>query len=209
MAPPPQQLPPAQTAREENVPLLLALHEPWMSVNRRNGNLRIPSNASQEIPLAGEGEGSHKSQPRGRAAAQLQGDSAAGGDGVQGAKLLFQHGRNGKAGNVLCSPSPAPRSHHFAVAACLFTSASRLWTPPETCHGLEMLSSTSAQELPPKPQPVAKLIALARVKGRLRCDDAVLQTGILSKHCFLRHPSHQGHHIQTDQMLGSSVRISL
>lgn len=86
--------------------------------------------ASQEIPLAGEGEGSHMSQPQGRAAAQLQGDSTAGGDGVQGAKMLFQHGRNDKAGNVLYSPSPAPRSHHFAVAARIFNSTSRLWTPP-------------------------------------------------------------------------------
>lgn len=135
------------------------------------------------------------SQPQGRAAAQLQGDSTAGGDGVQGAKMLFQHGRNDKAGNVFYSPSPPPRSHHFAVAACIFNSASCLWTPPETCHGLEMLSSTSAQELPPKPQPVAELIALARVKGRLRCDDAALQTGEHRAHiqnhskCLLRsHP---------------------
>lgn len=64
-----------------------------------------------------------------------------------------------------------------------------------TCHSLNMLNSTSSQELPPKPQPVAELRALVRVKGRLRCDDAVLQTGEHVAHiqnhskCLLRsHP---------------------
>lgn len=152
-------------------------------------------NVSQEIPLAGEGEGSHKTQPLGRAAAQLQGDSAAGGDEVQGAKLLFQHRRNDEAGNILYSPSPAPQSHPFAVVPRLFNSGAYFWTPPETCHNLNMLNSASAQELPPKPQPVAELIALARVKVRLRWDDVFLQTGEHGAHiqnhskCLLRpHP---------------------
>lgn len=109
--------------------------------------------------------------------------------------MLFQHGRNDKAGNILYSSSPAPQSHHFAVVPCLSNSVVYLWTSPETCHNLNMLNSASAQELPPKAQPVAELIALARVKGRLRCDGAVLQTGEHRAHiqsqrkCLLRpHP---------------------
>ncbi|KAL2302158.1 hypothetical protein Nmel_009575 [Mimus melanotis] len=105
MAPLPQQLPPAQTARERSVPFFFE---------------------KEKVP---------------RSAAQPQGGSAAG-DEVQ-------------------------------VVPCLFNSASCLWTPPEKCHSL---SSSCAQELPPKPEPAAELIALARVKGRFRCDDAVLQT---------------------------------
>lgn len=106
----------------------------------------------KRCPLEEKEKGSHRSQPLGRAAAQLQGDSAAGGDEVQGAKLLFQHERKDKAGNVIYSPSPAQQCHHFAVVPCLFNSVSCLWTPPETCQNLNMLSGTSAQELPPKPQ---------------------------------------------------------
>lgn len=128
-----------------------------------------------------------------RSAAELQGDSTAG-DEVQGTKLLFQHGRSDKVGNVLSSPSPAPWSHHFTVVPCLFNSASCLWTPPETCHSLNMLSilCSCVQELPPKPQPAAELIALARVEGRLRRDAAALQTGEHMAHvqnhskCLLR-----------------------
>lgn len=91
--------------------------------------------ASLETPLAGEGEGCCRSQPLGRAAVQLQGASVAGGDEAQGAKLLLQHGGTDKERNVLRSPPPTLRSHPFAVAHCLFNSASCPRIPPETCHG--------------------------------------------------------------------------
>jgi len=53
-------------------------------------------------------------------------------------KLLLQCRGTDEEGNVRHSSCPALRSHHFAVARCLFSSAACPGMPSETCRRLNV-----------------------------------------------------------------------
>lgn len=106
--------------------------------------------ASQEILLAGEGKRFPQVPAPGQSCSTAPGRLNSWERWGSEGKAALPAWKKWHRGNVLHLPSPAPQSHYFAVLLCLFNSVSCLWTPPETCYNLNMLSSTSAQELPPK-----------------------------------------------------------